>query len=155
MSARTHGWLRAGALAGAIVAADQATKALAGRLLERGEHVDVFFGIELANVRNRGVAFGLFAGGGPTVVIVITVVALAAMLAYFALAAGRPGLWLAAGLLAGGAAGNLADRARLDAVRDFIDLPFWPAFNLADVAITCGVLTLLYVMQTDTRPPDG
>ena len=45
-------------------------------------------------------------------------------------------MWVAIGLLAGGALGNLADRVRIDAVTDFIDLPAWPPFNLADVAIT-------------------
>ena len=46
-------------------------------------------------------------------------------------------------LLAGGALGNLADRVRADAVTDFIDLPLWPAFNLADVAITLGAVGLV------------
>ena len=68
----------------------------------------------------------------------ITVVALALVLIWFALDPSRPGLWLAVGLLAGGALGNLADRVRADAVIDFIDPPLWPAFNLADVAITPG-----------------
>ncbi len=51
-------------------------------------------------------------------------------------------MWVAAGLLAGGALGNLADRVRADAVTDYIQIGSWPAFNLADVAITAGVLLL-------------
>ena len=56
-------------------------------------------------------------------------------------------MWLPTGLLIGGAAGNLIDRAREGAVTDFVDLPLWPAFNVADAAITIGVLTLLYVLE--------
>jgi signal peptidase II len=52
-------------------------------------------------------------------------------------------MWLAVGLLAGGALGNLADRVRADAVTDYLDPPLWPAFNLADVAITVGALALV------------
>jgi signal peptidase II len=53
-------------------------------------------------------------------------------------------MWLAAGLLAGGALGNLADRIRADAVTDYIAVGSWPAFNLADVAVTVGVLLLAF-----------
>ena len=45
-------------------------------------------------------------------------------------------MWVAVGLLAGGALGNLADRVRADAVTDYVDVVSWPPFNLADVAIT-------------------
>ena len=71
---------------------------------------------------------------------------------WFALDPARPGLWLAVGLLAGGALGNLADRVRADAVTDFIDPPLWPTFNLADVAITLGALALVLV-SLDRRTP--
>jgi signal peptidase II len=50
-------------------------------------------------------------------------------------------------MLLGGAAGNLIDRIRDGAVTDFVKLPHWPAFNLADVSITLGVLTLIYVLE--------
>jgi signal peptidase II len=51
-------------------------------------------------------------------------------------------MWAGVGLLVGGALGNLIDRIRIDAVTDFIDPPLWPAFNVADVAITAGVVVL-------------
>ena len=73
----------------------------------------------------------------------MTIAALALVLAWFAIDPRRPGLALSVGLLAGGALGNLADRVRASAVTDFIDLPLWPAFNLADVAITLGALGLV------------
>ena len=88
---------------------------------------------------NSGVAFGLFSGGGDALVVAFTALALGLIVGWFSLDTLRPGLWLAVGLLAGGALGNLADRVCDGAVTDFIDPPAWPAFNLADVAITAGV----------------
>jgi signal peptidase II len=62
-------------------------------------------------------------------------------------------MWTAAGLLAGGALGNLADRIRADAVTDYIQIGAWPAFNLADVAVTVGVilLALSYLREGEAR----
>jgi signal peptidase II len=143
---------RAAGLAALVIAADQGTKALVRSSLERGEREAVFPGIELVNVRNRGVAFGLLAEGG-AIVAVVTAVALGALLAFFFTHRRRPLAWLPTGLLLGGAAGNLIDRAREDAVTDFIDLPLWPAFNLADMSITFGVLALLLVLEAPGRDP--
>ena len=56
-------------------------------------------------------------------------------------------IWLPTGLLLGGAAGNLIDRVRLGAVTDFVKLPHWPAFNVADICITVGVIVLIYVLE--------
>ena len=56
-------------------------------------------------------------------------------------------MWLPTGMLLGGALGNVIDRIRDGAVTDFIKLPGWPAFNVADISITCGVLVLLYVTE--------
>jgi len=63
----------------------------------------------------------------------------------------RPLVWLPTGLLLGGAAGNLLDRIRIGSVTDFIKLPHWPAFNLADIAITVGVIALVYVLEGPPR----
>ena len=90
-------------------------------------------------------AFGL--PRAAAVVIAIIAVALIALVAYFATHADKPLLWLPTGLLLGGAVGNLLDRLRGDAVTDFIDLPLWPPFNVADMAITFGVLSLLYALE--------
>jgi signal peptidase II len=73
---------------------------------------------------------------------VVAAVALALLLAWVALRPSAPWMWLAAGLLAGGALGNVVDRVRDGAVTDFLDPPLWPAFNVADVAITIGVAAL-------------
>jgi signal peptidase II len=141
---------RAAAVALVVVAADQATKALVRANVELGDRDGVFPGVELVHVRNRGVAFGLFADGG-LVLVAIGVVSVIALLAFFATHSRRPLVWLPTGLLLGGAAGNLIDRVRQGFVTDFIDLPLWPAFNLADTCITIGVLSLLYVLEGPPR----
>jgi signal peptidase II len=141
---------RAGVVAVATVAADQAVKALVRSSIDRTGAVDLILGIKLVNVRNRGIAFGMFSGGGALLVI-FAVAALVALLVFFVRHRDRPLVWLPTGLLIGGAAGNLIDRTREGAVTDFLDFPAWPAFNLADVAITFGVLTLLYVLEGPPR----
>ena len=147
--------LQAALLTTAVLVADQATKALARGALARGERDPVLPGVTLVNVRNDGIAFGLFDEGG-IVLIVFALAAVAALLAFFVVHARRPLAWLPTGLLLGGAAGNLIDRAREGAVTDFIDLPLWPAFNLADVAIVAGVISLLWVLEgpRDAADPD-
>ncbi len=134
-------WRLAGALCGLVVALDQAVKAVVEANLVPGEHIDLLGPIGLTLVHNRGVAFGLASGGG-VALIALVVVALFFVGALFARDPNRPGMWIAVGLLAGGALGNLADRVRADAVTDYIDVLSWPPFNLADVAITLGVAVL-------------
>ena len=140
------GWTRALATVVVVVAVDQASKALVVSAIHRGDSTDVFFGLELTNTRNTGVAFGALEGSGSAVAVLICV-ALAVLVAYFSLNAGRRWLWLPVGMLLGGAVGNLVDRVRVGAVIDFIDPPAWPAFNLADSAIVVGVLGLIYVVE--------
>jgi signal peptidase II len=143
-------WLRAGGVALLVLGVDQASKALVRGGLARGDRENVFLGVDLVNVRNRGIAFGLWDDGG-TLLTVLTLAALALLVAYFAFRPQRPLAWLPTGLLLGGAGGNMLDRLRDGAVTDFIDVPWWPAFNLADVAITLGVLSLLYVLEGGGR----
>jgi signal peptidase II len=137
---------RAAAVAVGTVALDQAVKALVRAEIAPGERISVVPGLHLVHARNSGVAFGLFAGGG-ALLIVIGALALAALLAFFVTHANRPLAWLPTGLLIGGAAGNLIDRLRAGAVTDFIQLPHWPAFNVADMAITVGVVVLVLVIE--------
>ncbi len=146
------GWARAAATVAVVVALDQGSKALVKSSLSRGESVNVFFGLDLTNTRNTGVAFGALEGSG-TIVGVLIGLALILLIGYFARNAARPWLWLPVGMLLGGALGNLVDRAREGAVVDFIDPVAWPAFNLADSAIVVGVFGLLYVVEL--RPGRG
>ena len=128
-----RGWPAALATAGVVVALDQATKQLAVANIERGDQVNVFFGLDLTNARNTGVAFGALEGGGADRGRADRRLAGAAA-GLLRPARDRPWLWLPVGLLLGGALGNLADRAREGAVIDFIDPVAWPAFNVADAA---------------------
>lgn len=144
MSASARAWVRAGALGALVVLVDQVSKAIVASALGPGERIDIGLGFELADVRNRGIAFGLLSDG-QTLVIVVTALSMALILGYFALNPARPGLWIGVGLLLGGAVGNLADRVRADEVTDFIDPPMWPAFNVADIAIVIGILLIVLV----------
>lgn len=143
---RGEAWRRAAIVAALFMTLDQVTKQIAIAAIDRGDSINVFFGLDLTNVRNTGVAFGAFAGGG-SLVSLLTIGALTLLVVYFALRASTPWLWLPVGIIIGGALGNLADRAREGAVIDFIDPVFWPAFNLADMGIVLGILGLLYVVD--------
>jgi signal peptidase II len=135
------------AACGVVVAIDQGSKALATSLVDRGDRVEVLPFLAFENVRNKGVAFGL-GGDISAVVIGATIVLLIGLLVVLAMRSKTGWLiWLPAALLIGGALGNLADRARDGAVIDFIDLPLWPTFNFADVAIVLGVLLLLFDVE--------
>jgi signal peptidase II len=134
-------WRLAGALCGLVVALDQGSKALVEAHLVPGEDVDVLGPLGLTLAHNRGIAFGLADGGGEAL-IALTLAALLFVGLLFANDPGRPGIWIAMGLLGGGALGNLADRVRAGAVTDYVDVLSWPPFNLADVAITLGVAVL-------------
>jgi signal peptidase II len=138
---RARAWRLAGALAGIVVILDQAAKAVIEANLVAGQVVHVIGPLELTLSHNSGVAFGLASGGG-TRLVLVTALALGVVGYLFSREPARPWMWVAAGLLAGGALGNLADRIRAGAVTDYIAVGNWPAFNLADVAVTLGVILL-------------
>ena len=149
---RAGGWARLAVAVAVVVGLDQLTKQIVDASVERGESINVFLGLDITNTRNRGVAFGALDGSG-TVIGVLIAIALLVLVGYFAAHSAQPWLWLPAGLLLGGALGNLVDRVREGAVVDFVDPIAWPAFNLADACIVVGVLTLLYVVEL--RPGEG
>lgn len=137
-----------------VMAADQLTKALIERYTELGDsHVVIPSFANLIHTRNRGVAFGLFSDAEAAwvgaLLIAFALVAIAAL--FWLLAAGRAGAGrTAAGLalILGGATGNLLDRLRQGSVVDFVDLYIgnwhWPAFNVADAAITIGAALVIF-----------
>lgn len=144
---RRAAWTWAAAVAIAVVAVDQIAKQIAVSSIDPGESRDFLLGIEFANVRNRGVAFGLMSGGAAPLV-AFTVVAVGALSLYFSRNEQRRYLWLVVGLLGGGAIANLTDRLRVGAVIDFIDLPAWPTFNVADMAIVFGAGGLALLLMS-------
>ena len=126
-----------------VVGLDQAVKGLVDTHIARGDSAEVFPFLSIENTRNTGIAFGLADDVSPAL-IGATLVALMGLLAFMATRGGdNTAMWLAAGLLVGGALSNLADRVREEAVVDFIDVGPWPTFNLADVAIVSGVVVLI------------
>jgi signal peptidase II len=147
-------WLLAGALCALVVALDQGAKALVEANLVPGEQVEVLGPLELTLSHNSGVAFGLASGGGAALVL-CTAAALVVIGFLFSRDPARPGMWVAAGLLAGGAIGNLVDRLLEGAVTDYVDFLAWPPFNLADVAITAGVLLLAVLHLTKHEATGG
>ena len=147
-SGRSFG--RAALLLAVVVALDQVSKALVRNNVAVGDENSVFLGINIVHVKNKGVAFGALSG--KPIVMVIVVAALAGLLIWFFLHSRRRYVWIPTGLLLGGAIGNIIDRVSHGEVTDWIKLPLWPAFNIADVAITAGVITLLWVLE---RRDDG
>jgi signal peptidase II len=148
-------WRKALILTGVVIVLDQLTKSIVRSSILPGDRRQVLAGIlDLTNAHNKGVAFGALAGGG-AVVAALTGLALGALIVYFVLRSNTPHLWLPVGLLLGGALGNLADRARMGSVTDFIDPRLWPAFNVADACVVCGVLVLLWVIEGAPAPGNG
>jgi signal peptidase II len=146
-------WLGLAAIGAAAIAADQLTKHIVSSRLRLDDGVHVLGPLWIHHVQNSGIAFGLFASA-TSVVIVLTGVAVAWMLAFFARAGARhPVLPVALGLVIGGSVSNLVDRVRLGHVTDFLDLRFWPAFNLADTFIVVGVGILLAALVLADREP--
>lgn len=150
--ARAGRWGLAGLVVVLVLTVDQATKALVRSSIAAGGREDVIGPLSFVDVHNRGVAFG-FLGKGGVLVLVVTFSALALLVVYFARHAERPLLWLPTGLVLGGALGNLLDRVARGYVTDFIHVPHWPAFNIADMCITCGVVALVLVLERGGRAP--
>lgn len=153
MSATARAWALAGGLCAAVLAADQAIKARVEDRLFPGEQVDVLGPLKLTLAHNTGVAFGL-AGGAGVGLVLVTAAALALIGYLFAREPVRKGMWVAVGLLAGGALGNLVDRLLAGEVTDYIEVDSWPPFNLADIAITVGVVLIVLIYLRDAEPGD-
>ena len=147
---RRGAFARAAVVLVAVLLADQVVKGLVTGSLERGEVRDLVWFVDLVNTRNSGVAFGQLQNSGVIVTVVIAL-ALGALLVFFARNAQRPLVWLPTGMLLGGALGNIVDRVREGAVIDYLKVPHWPAFNVADASITVGVVILLVVIERGDR----
>ena len=144
-------WIALGAIALSALGGDQLTKYFASTRLALDEQVHVAGPLSIHHVHNSGIAFGFFSNA-TAIVTALTAIAVGWMLLFFARSGARhPILPIALGLLIGGSASNLIDRVRLGHVTDFIDLEFWPAFNLADSFIVLGVLILLAALLLPQR----
>lgn len=132
--------LRLAITAGTVLVVDQASKAAVRKWLPLGASRPILDGVlDLTHVHNTGAAFGIFPGAMAW--FMLSAVAVLAGIAYvlWRHAPSDPWTVVALGLIAGGAAGNLIDRALLGGVTDFFDVRVWPVFNVADVALDIGV----------------
>jgi signal peptidase II len=121
------------------VALDQASKWLVRRAAD-DLPLEMGWGFGFRLLSNSGVSFGRLTGSAD---LVLAAVAALAVVVLVVLLVGPSRYRLGLGLLLGGAVGNLIDRVRFGAVVDFIDVPWWPTFNLADAAIVAGVALIL------------
>jgi signal peptidase II len=147
-----------------VFAADQVTKAWALARLQPVRSVPVVPGlVDLTLVFNTGVAFGFLSRLPPEWRWLVTIFSMTALVLLVSVAwrLVPQGGWLgrlALGLVFGGAAGNLLDRWRLGAVVDFLDVHWkqyhWPAFNVADSAITVGVVLLAAELAFGRAPEE-
>jgi signal peptidase II len=143
---------RAGLVAAAVVIADQVTKAAIALTMVAHQTIDVLPFFALSYVRNTGAAFGVLAAAPPGIRLplffAVTLAAVGALVSFLRRTAPDQG-WLVAalGAVLGGALGNLICRVRYGEVIDFLDLHWgalhWPAFNVADAAITVGVAVVM------------
>lgn len=149
-------------IAGLIVIADQLTKWWVLHAIAAYEVIPVIPGFfNLVHFQNPGGAFGFFAEQNSQIrALFFIVFSLVAVLLILYLYRSTPGQykWLLTGfsLIVGGAVGNLVDRLRFDHVVDFIDLYVgdlhWPAFNIADSAITIGMVIFALYLVTKKYP---
>jgi signal peptidase II len=135
-------WYRFAAIALTVAAVDLASKAWASRALRNGSK-DLPGPIDLRLGYNRGIAFSFLTDVPVAVIVILT--SLVAVALVVAAARGSAPL-LSAGLVLGGALGNLVDRTHNGSVVDMFHTSFWPTFNLADVAICAGAA--LWVLQS-------
>jgi signal peptidase II len=146
----------------AVVALDQLTKFLICSNLPLHQQIEVFHNFfHIVHVRNPGIAFGLLteAGSRYRIPMLILISGVAVFIVGYFLTLIKEGTrlqLLCFSLLLGGAVGNLIDRFRLGAVIDFLDVHWyssfhWPAFNVADSAITIGICLLALDMLIDMK----
>lgn len=141
-------------VSGGVLVSDQVTKALVLAHLPLGQSVPVISGFfDITHVHNPGGAFGFLAGMTPLarswLFIAVSLLAAGLILYfYWQTSCGQPVLEVGLALVFGGAVGNLIDRIRFGVVVDFVDLYLgelhWPAFNVADSAITIGVFIFAF-----------
>lgn len=148
------------AVAAVTIAIDQATKEWALRVLSErpGQRIELFWTLQWNLVRNYGASFSSFEGGGPIISVIAVAVAIA--LVVFGRKQDRLLIQVLYGLIVGGALGNVIDRllrTRADegflggGVVDFIDVQFWPVWNIADMAVVCSAIVLVVESFLDER----
>jgi len=145
-----------GLISAAALAVDQVSKRLIEGTIEPYTSVNVLSNFDLVHTSNRGMSFGLFASDSPFSPYILSFIGLCIIvfLGVWAFRSDSAVQRAALALIIGGAASNVLDRLDDGAVTDFLDFYIgayhWPAFNLADAAIVCGVAALL--LETSLPP---
>jgi signal peptidase II len=141
------------AVAAAVIALDQVSKWAVRASLDRGDsHELIGSWLRIVHFTNSGAAFGLFQGAGPLLALTSIAGTIALLVYLFNPGFAHPLVRVALALMLGGAAGNLIDRVARGEVVDFIKVPNWPAFNVADSAITVGVVVLIWAVLWTREP---
>ena len=140
------------ALAAVIVALDQVVKWIIRSSVERGESHALIWPLKIVHVTNSGAAFGILQDAGPLLVMT-SIIGMAAIIVFlFNPGFAHPLMRLGLAFMLGGAVGNLIDRVRVGEVVDFLKVPNWPAFNVADSAVSIGVVLLVWAMLLEPKP---
>lgn len=130
-------------LVAVLLGADQLSKILIRIWLEPLGYVRILPFLKIEHIRNRGIAFGMMEGQAAVIIFTSSVVIVLLLLA--AVLARRDGRWTwPFALIMAGSVGNLFDRIYQGSVTDFIRIPYWPAFNLADIFIVTGVALMAW-----------
>jgi len=130
-----------------VIMFDIITKMLIVKQVAHHEIIKVLPFINIVHIENKGAAFGLFAGLGNVFFIIISLVAIL-FIAYYLKTVQKRMEIISLSLVLGGAVGNLIDRIKIGKVTDFIDFYVnnwhWPSFNVADSALTVGIILFLW-----------
>ncbi len=154
-------WSLVGGAAVLVLLLDQVSKAWAVDRLSDGSVIPVFWTLQFLFAENKGMAFSKGAGMGP--VIGLVAIGIAVVVAFSARRLRSPLALVLCGVVIGGALGNVYDRATRvlpggkfmsGAVVDFIDLQWWPVFNVADMAVVCGGIALAVLLVRDPEASD-
>lgn len=139
-----------------VILLDQFSKLYIQEAMTLGMSCPVLAGVlHITYILNPGAAFGILEN--QRIFFIVVAVAMIAFLIYFypRLASYHMVFRIGTALLTGGAVGNLIDRMRIGAVVDFIDFRVWPIFNIADIAIVCGVAMMMYVLLFLSNEKEG
>lgn len=141
-------------IASLVVISDFITKRMILKWVKPYESIDLLPFLNIVHVKNEGAAFGLFTTLGNSIFVIISIVAIIVIIAYLARIKGNLEI-VSISLILGGAIGNLVDRLTIGKVVDFVDFFVgkwhWPAFNVADSALTVGILLFLLASIRESR----
>ena len=140
-----------------VVILDVITKQLIETYIHPPDFIEVFSFLRIVNVKNKGAAFGIFSQINNNVFIIISIIAIVAIMLYLLKTRDKLEI-ISLSLVLGGATGNLIDRTTISQVIDFIDFFIntwhWPAFNVADSALTIGIILFLFANIRQHRTKD-